>query len=164
MACPTPGDFASCNPKCRCVGSSCVKAYNCNDPCGTGNIEDFDPATCSCPDTFISKPALFIAANHTFCSGGQNYLGWFRYTAYTLAQHERPILVGIQPYITRPCGTGYFTRNGLGIGATWSDGTSQSFLGGASYVTDHTISQTLQDWDWGDFEADYYFPLSITEY
>jgi len=164
MACPTPGDFTSCNPKCRCVGSSCIQAYNCDDPCGTGNIEDFDPTTCSCPDIVFSKPGFYINATEIFCDDGLQWDGWWRYPPYTEAQKSPPVSFELLPWRARDCSDGINTRSGLGILAIWSDGTTQRFFGGSSFTQDHNQSKTLNVWKWGDSTADYFYQLTIVPF
>lgn len=47
MTCPSPADFNTCDPKCRCPSGPCAGiAFNCKSPCPEGVI--WDPSRCSC--------------------------------------------------------------------------------------------------------------------
>lgn len=164
MAAPFPANMAICDPKCKCgYGPNAGQAYNCNDPCGTGNKGDLNPVDCSCPDIYYAEPALYINAVMVRCQTVTNYDGWTTYIPSTDAQNYSPISARLTPYDTRACDVGFRVVSSLQVEWTYSDGSKRRSLGGTSFITNHNQSMTLNSWAFGDWTADYIYPLTITE-
>lgn len=164
MAAPPPANMNICDPKCKCLsGPYANQVYSCDDPCGTGNKEDFNPLDCSCPDLYYPEPAYFYRATMYRCYTTTVYDGWTAYLPSTEAQNYAPVSAELAPYAVNECIVGDRIVSALTVVYTFADGTTRRTGGGTSFIRDHNQLWVLHEWGWGDANADYFYPLTITK-